>query len=109
MSNQIQLKASKFSGLGNEILLVDLIRQTGQIDSNSVKKVIEENQVQLSPEQRVYAEDYIQKKIGNYWLKIGQKLEIQKSLVQEAVSKSQTLTKAQLENLKNFVEIITAF
>ena len=47
MSNQIQLKASKFSGLGNEILLVDLIRQTSQIDSNSVKKVIEENQVQF--------------------------------------------------------------
>ena len=47
MSNQIQLKASKFSGLGNEILLVDLIRQTGQIDANSVKKVIEENQVQF--------------------------------------------------------------
>ena len=47
MSNQIQLKASKFSGLGNEILLVDLIRQTGLIGSNSVKKVIEENQVQL--------------------------------------------------------------
>ena len=47
MFNQIQLKASKFSGLGNEILLVDLIRQTGQIDSNSVKKVIEENQVQF--------------------------------------------------------------
>ena len=47
MSNQIQLKASKFSGLGNEILLVDLIRQTGQINSNSVKKVIEENQVQF--------------------------------------------------------------
>ena len=47
MSNQIQLKASKFSGLGNEILLVDLIRQTGQINSNSVKKVIKENQVQF--------------------------------------------------------------
>ena len=47
MSNQIQLKASKFSGLGNEILLVDLIRQAGQINSNSVKKVIEENQVQF--------------------------------------------------------------
>lgn len=47
MSNQIKLKASKFSGLGNEILLVDLIRQAGQIDSNSVKKVIEENQVQF--------------------------------------------------------------
>ena len=47
MSNQIQLKARKFSGLGNEILLVDLIRQTGQIDSTSVKKVIKENQVQF--------------------------------------------------------------
>ena len=47
MSNQIQLKASKFSGLGNEILLVDLVKQSGQIDSSSVKKVIEENQVQF--------------------------------------------------------------
>ena len=47
MSKQTQLKASKFSGLGNQILLVDLIRQNGQIDSSLVKKVIEENQVQF--------------------------------------------------------------
>ena len=31
MSKKIQLKASKFSGLGNKILLVDLIKQHGLV------------------------------------------------------------------------------
>ena len=47
MSNQAELKTSKFSGLGNEILLVDLIRQSGYIDSDSVKKLVAKNQVQF--------------------------------------------------------------
>ena len=47
MSSQTELKTSKFSGLGNEILLVDLIRQSGCIDSDLVKKIVENNQVQF--------------------------------------------------------------
>ena len=47
MSNQAELKTSKFSGLGNEILLVDLIRQSGCIDSDSVKKIVANDQVQF--------------------------------------------------------------
>ena len=47
MSSQAELKTSKFSGLGNEILLVDLIRQSGRIDSDSVKKIVANNQVQF--------------------------------------------------------------
>ena len=47
MSNQTEFKTSKFSGLGNEILLVDLIRQSGCIDSDLVKKIVENNQVQF--------------------------------------------------------------
>tara|TARA_B100000586_G_scaffold265506_1_gene237289 strand:+ start:22 stop:861 length:840 start_codon:yes stop_codon:yes gene_type:complete len=47
MSSQVELKANKFSGLGNEILLVDLIRQSGLLDSDSVKKIVKENQVQF--------------------------------------------------------------
>ena len=47
MSNQTEFKTSKFSGLGNEILLVDLIRQSGRIDSDSVKKIVANNQVQF--------------------------------------------------------------
>ena len=45
MSNQAELKTSKFSGLGNEILLVDLIRQSGRIDSDSVKKIVVRSQL----------------------------------------------------------------
>ena len=47
MSNQAEFKTNKFSGLGNEILLVDLIRQSGHIDSDSVKKIVAENQAQF--------------------------------------------------------------
>ena len=47
MSNLVEIKAHKFSGLGNKIVLVDLIRQTGQIDSDSVLKLIKENQAEF--------------------------------------------------------------
>ena len=47
MSDQAEFKTSKFSGLGNEILLVDLIRQSGCIDSDLVKKIVANNQVQF--------------------------------------------------------------
>tara|TARA_B100001750_G_scaffold6804_1_gene5439 strand:+ start:767 stop:1606 length:840 start_codon:yes stop_codon:yes gene_type:complete len=47
MSSQTELKTSKFSGLGNEILLVDLIRQSGHVDSDLVKKIVLTHQVQF--------------------------------------------------------------
>ncbi len=47
MSSLTELKTSKFSGLGNKILLVDLIRQSGHIDSDLVKKIVANNQVQF--------------------------------------------------------------
>ena len=47
MSSEVSLRASKFSGLGNEILLVDLIRQSGNLDSVSVKKIVEEKQAEF--------------------------------------------------------------
>ncbi len=47
MSSLTELKTSKFSGLGNKILLVDLIRQSGYVDSDLVKKIAVNNQVQF--------------------------------------------------------------
>ena len=47
MSSQTEFKTSKFSGLGNEILLVDLIRQSGHVDSDLVKKIVVTSQVQF--------------------------------------------------------------
>lgn len=45
MSNPVELKGHMFSGLGNEILLVDLIKQSAQINSDSVRRLIKEKQV----------------------------------------------------------------
>ena len=47
MSSLTELKTSKFSGLGNKILLVDLIRQSSHVDSDLVKKIVANNQVQF--------------------------------------------------------------
>ena len=47
MSNLTELKTSTFSGLGNKILLVDLIRQSSHVDSDLVKKIVANNQVQF--------------------------------------------------------------
>ena len=44
MSDKPFIKASKFSGLGNEILLIDLIRQSGNLNSTSIKKIVKDKQ-----------------------------------------------------------------
>ena len=43
MSDKPFIKASKFSGLGNEILLIDLIRQSGNLNSTSIKKIVKDS------------------------------------------------------------------
>ena len=45
MSNKLGLKLNKFSGLGNKIVLVDLIRQDYQIDSQLVLKLSKQHAV----------------------------------------------------------------
>ena len=45
MSNKLGLKLNKFSGLGNKIVLVDLIRQDYQIDSQLVLKLSKQHTV----------------------------------------------------------------
>ena len=47
MSKKIQLKASKFSGLGNKILLVDLIKQQGEINLDSVINIVKEKRLKF--------------------------------------------------------------
>jgi hypothetical protein len=62
--------------------------------------------VEMTPEHRVYAEDYIQKQIGEKPLDLGEKLNISENLVREAVEHSQGLTETQLENLKQFSQLV---
>lgn len=57
----------------------------------------------LSPAKKIYAEDYIQLKIplgGMRWLEVGQEIEINRTLIEEAIQKTSQLTSDQLINLE---------
>jgi len=56
----------------------------------------------LTPEHKIYIEDYIQKKTGSGWLMLGETLTFSEELIVEAINKAQQLTPDQLENLKQY-------
>jgi len=60
----------------------------------------------LTPEHKIYIEDYLQKKTGDYWLQVGQKLTFSEELIKEAIEKAQTLTQQQLQNLAQYVKLV---
>ena len=56
----------------------------------------------LSPEQRIYAEDFVQNAVGTHTLHIGEKLSIPYELIDSAITASQSLSEAQLQNLSQY-------
>ena len=61
---------------------------------------------EVTPEHKIYIEDYIAKKLGGGWLKLGEKLEISGGLLQEAIDKASQLTPEQLQNLTQFSQLV---
>jgi hypothetical protein len=60
----------------------------------------------LSPEQKIYIEDYLQKKTGDRWLSVGEKITFSEDLIKEGINKAQQLTPEQLENLKQYSALV---
>jgi hypothetical protein len=60
----------------------------------------------VTPEHKIYIEDYLAKAKGNGWLKLGENLEFSESLIQEAISKAKDLTPEQLQNLTQFSRLV---
>jgi len=60
----------------------------------------------LTPEHKIFIEDYLQKKTGDYWLKVGQKVTFSQELIKEAIEKAQTLTQEQLQNLTQYAKLV---
>jgi len=74
----------------------------------ALKEYLAENQANfnLTPEHKIYIEDYLQKKTGNQWLKIGEKVSFSSELILEAINKAQQLTPQQLENLTQYSNLV---
>jgi len=61
---------------------------------------------EVTPEHKIYIEDYIAKKLGGGWLTLGEKIEISGKLLQEAIDASSSLTPEQLQNLTQFSQLV---
>jgi len=74
----------------------------------ALKKYLQEKGegLNLTPEHKIYIEDYLQKKTGDYWLQVGQKLTFSEELIKEAIEKAQTLTEEQLQNLTQYTTLV---
>jgi len=72
----------------------------------ALRKYLGGSSVNLSAEQKMFCEDYIQKHIGEGGLKTGESIVVSEDLIAEAVNQSLKLSPSQLENLKNFTELV---
>jgi len=60
----------------------------------------------LTPEHKIYIEDYLKDKTGSFPLKINQELSFDEGLIKEAIDSSQKLTQKQLEDLHKYVLLV---
>ncbi len=63
----------------------------------------------LTAEHKIYIEDYLRKHVAQTHVNAGTSVEFSKTLVQEAITKSKTLTAGQLNNLKQYSARVSAF
>jgi hypothetical protein len=62
--------------------------------------------IQLTPEHKIFIEDYLAKALGGRWLKVGEEVDFSVNLIQEAINRAQSLTPAQLQNLSQYVPLV---
>jgi len=72
----------------------------------AVKEYLKEHNAELTAERKIFVEDYIQNHIGDRGLRIGESITISEDLITDGINKSQELTQEQLNNLKNFTELV---
>jgi len=58
----------------------------------------------LTKEHKIYIEDYLQNKTSDEMLETGQQKTFQKTLIEEAIQKSKTLTSGQLQQIAPFAQ-----
>jgi len=77
----------------------------------ALKKYLQENpqDFEVTAEHKIYIEDYIQKKTDDDWLILRETLTFSEELIVEAINKDRQLTPDQLENLKQYSQLVSSF
>jgi len=58
----------------------------------------------LTPEHKIYIEDYMQNRTGRQNISVGQQLSFSESLITDAISSAKTLSPKSLENLQKYIK-----
>lgn len=58
----------------------------------------------LTPEHKIYIEDYMQNRTGSQKISVGQQLSFSESLITDAISSAKTLSPKSLENLQKYIK-----
>ena len=74
----------------------------------ALKEYLQENpqNFEITPEHKIYIEDYITKKLGGRWLELGETLEISEDLLKEGIEKAEDLSPEQLQNLTQYSQLV---
>ncbi len=88
------------------------VAEKGEGITHLVRKALKEylsgnsQDFEVTPEHKIYIEDYMAKKIGDNWLSLGENLEISGNLLDEAITRSESLSPEQLENLTQYSQLV---
>lgn len=58
----------------------------------------------LTPEHKIYIEDYMQNRTGSQKISVGEQLSFSESLMTDAISRAKTLSPKSLENLQKYIK-----
>jgi len=61
---------------------------------------------EITPEHKIYIEDYLAKSTGDRWLNLGEEIEFSEVLIKEAIERAKDLTPEQLQNLAQFSQLV---
>jgi len=109
------LKLSQFSTISLLRTIFIEVAEAGEgithLARRALKKYLQENpqDFEVTAEHKIYIEDYIQKKTGDGWLILGETLTFSEELIVEAINKDRQLTPDQLENLKQYSQLVPSF
>lgn len=70
----------------------------------ALDKYLQENNIDLNKEQKIYAEDYMQNRTGSEEIEIGNQKTFSENLIKTAISNANNLSEKSLENLKKYTK-----
>jgi len=99
----------KLSGLKETVIIVKAEKGEGitHLARKSLAVYLENNHYpELTPEHKIYIEDYLKDLHGERFLQLGEELEFSVTDIENAIEKAEQLTEEQLNNLTQYAQLV---